>query len=234
MGYLPRSWLQSNQILLSVTLVSIVAESNFPFLRSLNDSLVVVVGPTAGELIHPSDFYSRRSRELRAEADEMAARYAKNTQFLVLLGFLACVALYQSVVAKRWPVWTAGALVPVAAWVVQQRHRCHLRSVELCSLIDYYGKGTARLARKWDELDRRETFTDQDHSYSMDLDLFGEGSLYQLLCSARTQIARETLARWMKAPAKREDPGTPGGDLGIAATAGPTRVRSDCWAHAGI
>lgn len=164
-----------------------------------------VVGNAAGELNHPSSFYSRRSGELRVEADEMAARYSTQTQILVLLGLLACVAMYQSLVTKRWPLWIAGGLVPVGAWVAQRRHRFHVRSVELGSLIDYYGKGTARLALKWDELDEGKEFLEQDHLYSTDLDLFGEGSLYQLLCSARTHIARGTLARWMKSPAKPEE-----------------------------
>lgn len=135
----------------------------------------------------------------------MAARYSKRTKFLVFLGLLACVAFYQSLIGKRWSLWTIGGLVPIAGWVLQKRHRYHLRSVEICSLIDYYGKGTARLARKWDVLEGGEKFIDQDHLYSTDLDLFGEGSLYQLLCSARTHIARETLARWMKSPANREE-----------------------------
>lgn len=102
-------------------------------------------------------------------------------------------------------VWTVGGLVPLAAWVVQKGHRCHLRSVELSSVSDYYRKGNARLARKWDELDGGTKFLDKDHLYVTDLDLFGRGSLYQLLCSARTEIARETLARWMKAPAEGEE-----------------------------
>ena len=81
---------------------------------------MAVLGPSAGELIYPYDFYSRRSRELRGGADEMAARYSKHTQILVFLGFLACLAMYQSLIAKRLPVWTVGGLVPVAAWVVQK------------------------------------------------------------------------------------------------------------------
>lgn len=132
-------------------------------------------------------------------ADESAARYSRYTQFLIVLGLLACVAFYQSIFAKRWPLWTPFPILAAGAWVVRQRHRCHLRSVELHSLIEYYEKGMARLGRKWDQLDGGDEFTDPDHFYSQDLDLFGRGSLYQLLCSARTHIARETLAGWMKA-----------------------------------
>jgi hypothetical protein len=164
-----------------------------------------VASLTEGELVRPSDFYGRRSDELHVAADETAARYSRYTQFLTVLGLLACVAFYQSVFAKRLPFWSAIMVIPAGALVVQRRHRCHLRSVQLCSLIEYYDQGAARLARKWDLLHGGDGFIDQDHFYSKDLDLFGQGSLYQLLCSARTHIARETLAHWMKAPAKPDE-----------------------------
>jgi DNA mismatch repair ATPase MutS len=63
----------------------------------------------------------------------------------------------------------------------------------------------ARLSRNWDALDDGSEFIDAEHLYSSDLDLFGPGSMYQLLCSAQTQIGRETLAHWMKSPARREE-----------------------------
>jgi hypothetical protein len=161
-----------------------------------------VTSITDGELVRPSDFYARRSDELSVAADESLALYSRYTQLLIVLGLLACAAFYQSVFAKRLPLWPAILVIPAGALVVQRRHRCHLRSVQLWSLIEYYNKGAARLARKWDLLDGGDRFIDQDHFYSRDLDLFGQGSLYQLLCSARTHIARETLAHWMTAPAE--------------------------------
>ncbi len=164
-----------------------------------------MLSPTDQELVHPSEFYARRSNELRDEAEESAARYSRYTQFLIVLGMLACVAFYESVIAKRLPLWAAVLVVPAGAWVVQQRHRCHVKSVQLGNLIEYYDKGNGRLARKWELLDGGDKFIDLEHFYSKDLDLFGQGSLYQLLCSARTHIARETLAHWMKAPAEREE-----------------------------
>ena len=160
---------------------------------------------TDEELVRPSEFYARRSDELRVATHENAARYSRYTQFLIVLGSLACVAFYQSVFAKRLPLWPAILAIPAGVLLVQQRHRCHRRSVRLSNLIEYYHKGAARLAQKWDLLDGGDRFIDQDHFYARDLDLFGQGSLYQLLCSARTHIARETLAHWMKSPAKLEE-----------------------------
>ena len=60
----------------------------------------------------------------------------------------------------------------------------------------------ARLEDRWaGGGNRGERFGDAHHVYSADLDLFGEGSLFELLCAARTRMGEETLARWLLAPA---------------------------------
>ncbi|MGC1482770.1 MAG: hypothetical protein WA789_03160 [Candidatus Acidiferrum sp.] len=160
---------------------------------------------TDEELRRPSDFYARRSGELRIAAEESAARYSRYTQFLALMGLLVCGLLYESVIAKHLPFWPTILVVAAGMWVVQRRHRCHLKSVELHSLLEYYEKGSARLTRKWDSLDGGDRFEEPEHFYAEDLSLFGRGSLYQLLCSARTHIAQQTLASWMKSPADRDE-----------------------------
>jgi hypothetical protein len=145
-------------------------------LKAAGDSLFDVVSLTSEEWLRPFEFYARRSNELRDEAEESAARYSRYTQFLIVLGLLACVAFYQSVIAKRLPLWSAMLVVSAGAWVVHQRHRCHVKSVQFCRLIEYYDKGTARLAHKWELLDGGDKFIDLDRIYSKDLDLFGQGS----------------------------------------------------------
>jgi len=73
------------------------------------------------------------------------------------------------------------------------------------SVSEYYGKGIARLKRDWDSLDDGKDFIDPEHIYATDLDLFGRGSLFQLVCSGRTHVGRETLAGWMKAAASHDE-----------------------------
>lgn len=138
-------------------------------------------------------------------AEESAARYSRYTQFLMLLGVLGCALLFESVIAKRLPLWPTILVFPAAAWVVQRRHLCHLKSVEFHNLLEYYEKGSARLSRKWDSLDGGDSFREPDHFYAEDLNLFGQGSVYQLLCSARTHVGQQTLASWMKSPAERDE-----------------------------
>jgi hypothetical protein len=161
---------------------------------------------TEAEQVCPSAFYDRRARELRAAAEEIKNRIATHTLLLVVLALLCCFALYKGIFAKqRSLLWLAVGVVPPAAWIVQRKQRLHQRSAQLCSIADYYDQGMARLARDWDVLDDGSEFIDAEHLYSSDFDLFGQGSMYQLLCSAQTQIGRETLARWMKSPATREE-----------------------------
>ena len=40
-------------------------------------------------------------------------------------------------------------------------------------------------------------YLDLEHPYAADLDLFGEGSLFERLCTARTRAGEETLASWL-------------------------------------
>ncbi|HSJ96235.1 MAG TPA: DNA mismatch repair protein MutS, partial [Myxococcota bacterium] len=49
-----------------------------------------------------------------------------------------------------------------------------------------------------------ERFRDPHHPYADDLDLFGPGSLFELLCRARTTAGEDLLAAWLCAPAAPE------------------------------
>jgi hypothetical protein len=152
-----------------------------------------------------SAFYVRQADELRAAINEDLSRLPRYTISLVLIALLACVSFYLSIVAKELPIWVPLLVASAGVALVQRRHMCHRRLIKLSSLAEYYEKGIARLNREWKLLDGGEGFIDQDHFYSKDLDLFGHTSLYQLLCSARTQIGRDTLANWMMVPASIEE-----------------------------
>ena len=72
--------------------------------------------------------------------------------------------------------------------------------------IRYFERALARLEGKWaGQGEAGDRFLDPAHPYARDLDLFGKGSLFELLCTARTQVGVETLAEWLLHPA---DPDT--------------------------
>ena len=72
--------------------------------------------------------------------------------------------------------------------------------------VRYYEQGLKRLSGNWTgNGPTGDRFADPDHLYASDLDLFGRGSLFELISTARTYEGEATLARWLKAPATREE-----------------------------
>lgn len=72
--------------------------------------------------------------------------------------------------------------------------------------VSFYERGLARIEDRWAGTgEPGSRFIDAAHPYTEDLDIFGKGSLFELLCIARTQSGEETLASWLKAPAGVED-----------------------------
>lgn len=68
--------------------------------------------------------------------------------------------------------------------------------------IAYYDRGVTRLDDRWAGTGNPgDRFANPEHIYSGDLDLFGKGSLFELLCVARTAEGEQTLAGWLLAPA---------------------------------
>lgn len=101
---------------------------------------------------------------------------------------------------SAWWVLTPAAVFLASAEVQRRitrgRRRCE-RAAEL------YEEGLARLDERWaGRGETGERFLVASHPYAEDLDLFGRGSLFELLCRARTRVGEETLARWLLAPAE--------------------------------
>ena len=68
--------------------------------------------------------------------------------------------------------------------------------------VRYYEEGIARLeARFAGRGASGDRFQDPEHPYADDLDLFGAGGLFELLCRARTAAGEAMLAAWLLAPA---------------------------------
>jgi MutS domain V len=157
------------------------------------------------DTLTPSEVYDRRAKEVERAADETNQRCRRYQGASLLLACVLLFVAYANLISKGAALWTI--LLPVAALVFTTRQaQIHRRSVlKLLSIREFYEKGSARLRRDWSALDEGSDFVDRDHIYATDLDLFGRGSLFQLLCSARTHAGRETLASWMKNLAGREE-----------------------------
>jgi hypothetical protein len=112
---------------------------------------------------------------------------------LVVIG-LALVAKVVSVLWVLAPLFAIVVLAVIHERVLKRRGRCS-------RTVAYYERALARIDNRWMGTgEAGERFQNVSHPYSRDLDLFGVGSLFELLCTARTRAGQETLAKWLLAP----------------------------------
>lgn len=126
--------------------------------------------------------------------------YAKLADFLV--GVIAAAVL----IRMHGPLGLL--LIPLLIFValVIAHDRVIRRLAKYARVTEFYARGLARIEDKWTGTgETGERFFDAAHPYARDLDLFGKGSLFELLCTARTRIGEETLARWLLAAAAPEE-----------------------------
>ncbi len=126
--------------------------------------------------------------------------YAKLADFLV--GVIAAAVL----IRMHGPPGLL--LIPLLIFValVIAHDRVIRRLAKYARVTEFYARGLARIEDKWTGTgETGERFFDAAHPYARDLDLFGKGSLFELLCTARTRIGEETLARWLLAAAAPEE-----------------------------
>jgi MutS domain V/MutS domain III len=91
-------------------------------------------------------------------------------------------------------------------WLMRRHDRVVRLRDRATHAIRLYEHGLARLNDQWIDLgESGDRFRDDTHVYANDLDLFGRGSLFQLLSQARTRTGEETLAGWLRRPAEARE-----------------------------
>ena len=149
----------------------------------------------------PAQVYARRLQELDTmqTAEQRREAWLGYTKLAIAAATLICAVLFLHYLRAL-----EFLLAPVCAFlalaVLQEKT---IRSLRYrARAIAFYERGLARLEDRWSGTgERGERFLDPMHPYARDLDLFGAGSPFELLCTARTRSGEETLAAWLLAAA---------------------------------
>jgi hypothetical protein len=102
------------------------------------------------------------------------------------------------------PAWL---LVPTSLFTAVVLYHQRVRGLQSLArrAVTFYRAGLERMrGQRLDGGATGDQFKDEHHLYGADLDLFGRQSLYEGLCTARTPMGADTLARWLLAPAALE------------------------------
>ena len=146
----------------------------------------------------------REERSRTAERFGWRERLVGNGRVVVFLlgGLMGYLALWAQRVSVFWLVLVA-ALFVVLLVLYESVKRAWYRARRA---VAFYDAGLARLADDWKGKGQPGLrYQDEKHPYAADIDLFGTGSLFELLCTARTRTGEDTLAAWLRNGAGLEE-----------------------------
>jgi hypothetical protein len=144
------------------------------------------------EMIDPHAEYTRRLETRRAAAALLERRHVRMGNVRLAIAAAAAVmfwfAFARHSFSGGWLILPAAAFAALAIAhdrVIRARDRAQ-RGVE------FWERGLARIEDRWTGLgEGGERFDDPVHPYAEDLDLFGKGSLFELLSTARLRCGEE-------------------------------------------
>ena len=146
-------------------------------------------------------YQERRAARRTAHAAAERRHHAIGTVRLVLAGIAAALGI-GIVGGAGYSVWWILAPLAGVVWLGFRLDRIETERSRLERAIAFYDRGLARLDDAWAGTgERGDEFADPQHLYAADLDLFGDGSVFQRLCAARTRRGMATLAGWLLSPA---------------------------------
>ena len=144
--------------------------------------------------------YTRLLHERRAAVQRFDRAHVLIGNMRLLIAVSAAALLFLAPV--EWLAVPALAFVALAIYhsrLLRERGRAR-------RALAVYERGLARIEDRWIGLgEPGAAFLAADHPYASDLDIFGKGSLFELLSLARTRGGEETLAAWLTAPAPIEE-----------------------------
>ena len=142
--------------------------------------------------------YEQRRRTVQANVVEM-----EGEQSGLLMGLIGAAGLffwlgYMALRQQAFPVWVALAVVPGAWWCAQKFARVQTARKATNRLLTFYAKGLERLDGAWAGTgETGEEYVAKGHLYARDLNVFGEGSLFERICRARTEAGKQRLADYL-------------------------------------
>lgn len=154
----------------------------------------------------PNGEYLRRRDARRVEADRLSARHRAIADARLGVSAVA-LAIAGAAFGLGWMSgwWLLAPAVAFAGLVVAYDAVGRLlRRAE--RRVAFYEAGLDRLEDRWaGRGDPGGRFLKPDHPFDADLDLFGTGSVFERLCTARTGAGKATLASWLLRPAPPDE-----------------------------
>ena len=150
--------------------------------------------------------YTTRLAKWAAEAAQWQRTQNRLGNARLILG-IALAGVAGASLGPQWisAWWLLLPLIPLAALVAV--HPRNQRALDRATRAKaFYELAIARIEDRWaGRGSQGEALRDPKHVYADDLDLFGRGSLFERLSTARTATGERTLAGWLLGPGEYAD-----------------------------
>lgn len=145
-----------------------------------------------------------RALEAGLAAAQVRQSAAAGLFIAALAAMLLCVSLSS---AKRLlPAWSIAVPVPALVFSARRFAASRREASRASRLHHFYRAGVDRINGEWAGKGAAGTeFCPSWHVYARDLDLFGAGSIFELLCTARTQVGQRGLASYLLELPERQE-----------------------------
>jgi len=148
-----------------------------------------------------STYRAAIARNQRQHEDAVTRR---RKWYAYAIGFLLALVAwffmsFRSHLLPQWVVFLP-AFATLVAFVLARKSDRLIR--DSAKLFGFYRRRLQRLEHEW--MGKGDPGLDLEvpgHLSACDLDMFGEGSLFELLCDVQTPAGRDTLAHWLQTPA---------------------------------
>ena len=152
------------------------------------------------------DEYRIRRDERQSWLDALNRRHGRLADLrLATIGLGAVVAWLVFGRFGANPIWLALPLIAFAALAIVHEGVL-VRRDRARRAVAFYDRGLARLEDRWIGTGPEgAAFAPADHLYAADLDLFGRGSIFQLISTARLGAGEQALANWLLTPAAPDE-----------------------------
>jgi MutS domain V len=150
----------------------------------------------------PGAKYRRRLSALEREEGALKKRdgHFVAAKIAVMIAGALLAAWLMKFAPSRLPLLVIVLAIFALVFVLHERVLHRLRTIQ--QRKHFYERGLARLEGRWPGTGRQgEQFLEASHPYARDLDLFGKGGVFEMLCTARTSAGEQKLAAWLLAAA---------------------------------
>ncbi|MEO8592126.1 MAG: DNA mismatch repair protein MutS [Candidatus Solibacter sp.] len=150
----------------------------------------------------PRSLYTQRLTERRSDIEALERRHRLLGHGKLAMAAAGLVLIWLALAREASSIlWV---LVPIAGFValVVAHEKLLGERERRRRAVRFYENALARLDGNWPGTgEPGDRHANPEHPYAIDLDLFGKGSIFELLCTARTRIGEDRLAAWLKFPA---------------------------------